>query len=197
MNAPIRVPLMTAEEFLALPDEPGVERWLDNGRLCETRYEDPTMTYRNRWHSGTEARIAGILCGWRDQQPKPRGQVLSGEAGCLLRRDPDVVVGIDVVYISAELAARGAEDDTTLIDGVPTLAVEILSPLDTQKNIGRKIKNYLQAGVPLVWIVDPYYHTITVHRPGAEPELFNVQHELSGEPHLPGFRVPVARIFER
>jgi hypothetical protein len=36
---------------------------------------------------------------------------------------------------------------------------------------------------------------VTVHRPGAEPELFNVRQEISAEPHLPGFRVPVARIF--
>jgi hypothetical protein len=37
---------------------------------------------------------------------------------------------------------------------------------------------------------------VTVYRPGTEPELFNVRQELSGEPHLPGFRVPVARLFE-
>jgi hypothetical protein len=37
---------------------------------------------------------------------------------------------------------------------------------------------------------------VMVHRPDAEPELFNIRQELSGEPHLPGFRVPVARLFE-
>jgi len=29
-----------------------------------------------------------------------------------------------------------------------------------------------------------------------EPELFNVTQEISGEPHLPGFRVPIHRLFE-
>ncbi len=34
-----------------------------------------------------------------------------------------------------------------------------------------------------------------MYRPGAEPELFNALQELSAEPHLPGFRVPVAQLF--
>jgi Uma2 family endonuclease len=47
-----------------------------------------------------------------------------------LRRDPDTTVGIDVVYVSAEVTARQT-DEATLIDGVPVLVVEILSPKDT------------------------------------------------------------------
>jgi hypothetical protein len=35
-----------------------------------------------------------------------------------------------------------------------------------------------------------------VHQPDSEPELFNIRDELSAEPHLPGFRIPVARFFE-
>ncbi len=50
---------------------------------------------------------------------------------------------------------------------------------------------------PPGWVVDPHAYTVVVSALGKEPELFNAQHELSGEPHLPGFRVPVARIFAR
>ena len=46
------------------------------------------------------------------------------------RHDPDTTVGIDVTYISAEVMVRQTED-STLVDGVPTLVVEILSPSDT------------------------------------------------------------------
>ena len=53
----------------------------------------------------------------------------------------------------------------------------------------------LRAGVRLVWLVDPHYRTVLVYRPDQEPELFNVRQELTAEPHLPGFRVPVAQIF--
>src|SRR5271166_3504265 len=91
-------------------------------------------------------RVAKFLDNWLDQQPEPRGAVLCGEAGCRLRRDPDTTVGIDVVYISAELAARES-DETSLIDGVPVLVVEILSPGDTQEEVDEKIDGYLQAGI--------------------------------------------------
>ena len=36
---------------------------------------------------------------------EPRGEVLSGEAAFRLRRDPDSTFGIDLAYISAEMAA--------------------------------------------------------------------------------------------
>jgi Uma2 family endonuclease len=179
---------MTTEQLLALPDD-GVERWLIRGQLREK-----PMTYRNRFHSRTMARLARFLDVWLDQQPEPRGSVLVGEAGVRLRRDPDTTVGIDVVYISAELAARQS-DDTTLIDGVPVLAVEILSPNNTVEEIDEKIDQYLEAGVPLVWIIDPHDRTVTIYRPDQEPEFVNAHQELSGEPHLPGFRVAVADLF--
>jgi Uma2 family endonuclease len=180
--------LMTTEQLLALPDD-GVERWLIRGQLREK-----PMTYRNRWHSRIMVRVARFLDVWLDQQPEPRGSVLGGEAGVRLTRDPDSIVGIDVVYVSAEVAARNPED-TTLIDGVPVLAVEILSPNTTQDEINEKIDEYLAAGVALVWIIDPRHRTVTIYRPDQEPELVNVRQELSGEPHLPGFRVPVAELF--
>ena len=108
---------------------------------------------------------------------------------------PETTVGIDVVYVSAEVVVQQTSN-TTLIDGVPTLAVEILSPNDTIEGIEEKMTTYRQAGVPLVWVLHPYNRTVTVHRADAEPELFNVRQELPGEPYLPGFRVPVARLFE-
>src|SRR4051812_6700167 len=91
--------LMTTEELLALPRD-NVDRWLIRGQLREKE-----MTVRNRWHSRIMARIVQLLLNWLDQQPEPRGQILCGEAGVRLRRDPDTAVGIDVVYISASTVA--------------------------------------------------------------------------------------------
>ncbi len=181
--------LMTTEELLAIPED-GTDRWLIAGELRER-----PMTRRNRFHSRTMARVTKFLDNWLDEQPEPNGQVLVGEAGVILGHDPDTTVGIDVTYISAEVMLRQTED-STLIDGVPTLVVEILSPSDTIEDINEKIDAYLAARVSLIWIIDPYRRTITVHQPDCEPELFNIRDELSAEPHLPGFRVPVARLFE-
>jgi Uma2 family endonuclease len=188
MSVAAAPPVLTTAELLALPQD-GVDRWLIRGQLREK-----PMTVRNRWHSRIMVRVGKLLDNWLDQQPEPRGSVLGGEVGVRLRRDPDTTVGVDVVYVSPEVAARESAD-TTLIDGVPVLAVEILSPNDTLEEVNEKIDEYLRAGVALVWVINPHHRTVEIFRPGEEPELANVRQELSGEPHLPGFRVPVAQLF--
>src|SRR5438046_2476087 len=95
-------PELTLDELLQLDD--GVERWSIQGEV----WEKP-MTYRNRWHSALEAWIVYLLLDWLVKLPLPRGRVLSGEAGFRLRRDPNSTVGIDVAYVSAEVAARNPD----------------------------------------------------------------------------------------
>ena len=119
---------MTTEDLLAIPED-GTDRWLIAGELRER-----PMTRRNRFHSRVMIRVGKILDNWLDEQPEPRGQVLGGEAGVILGHDPDTTVGLDVTYISAEVMVRQTED-STLIDGVPTLVAEILSPSDTIEDI--------------------------------------------------------------
>ena len=181
---------MTTEEFLALPDD-GTERMLIRGRL----WEKP-MTRRNPQHSYSESRIAYFLWSWLDQQPEPRGEVFDGEVGFRLHRDPDTTVGIDVAYISAELSAATPEK-ARLIEGIPILAVEILSPSNTYAEVMEKVEDYVAVGVPLTWVVEPVFRTVTIYRPGHEPELLNSRQEQTGDPHLPGFRAPVAALFRK
>ena len=178
---------MTTEEMLALPEN-GADRELIRGQLREK-----PMTRRNRRHSRTESRIVTILEIWLGPQPEPRGEVVSGEAGFRLSRDPDSTVGIDVAYVSAEVAAR--EPDAAYFEGPPVLAVEILSPSDTLEDIDEKVELYLEMGVAIVWVVHPRFRTVTVYRPGADPVMFSGTQELTAEPHLPGFCVSVDRLF--
>jgi Uma2 family endonuclease len=179
---------MTTEALLARAND-GTDRWLIRGELRER-----PMTVRNRLHSKVMASVTASLKLWRDSQPEPRADVLCGEAGVRLARDPDTTVGIDVVVVSAETLARQS-DETALIDGVPLLAVEILSPSDTIVEVNEKIDVYLSTGVPLVWIIDPYRRTVTVYRPSEPPRIVAGSQELSGEPALPGFRVVLADLF--
>lgn len=181
---------LTTEEMLALPDGE-VDRELFLGQLREH-----PMTTRNVPHSFLNGRIGYVLNQWNEDQPEPRGLVLVGEARVRIRRDPDTTVGIDVAYLSPELAAQTPEG-AKFVDGPPTLAVEILSPSDTIGAISEKIRAYLDAGVPLVWIVDPTFRTIVVHRPDGHPRLFHMDDTTDAEPHLPGFRVALARLFVR
>ena len=180
---------MTTEELLAIPED-GVRRWLIDGELRES-----PRTVRNRFHSRVLIRVGQYLANWLDQQPAPRGQILGGEAGVRILHDPDTTVGIDVVYVSSEVIVTQT-DETTLIDGVPTLVVEIQSPSDTFQAMHDKLAVYRRAKVPVVWILDPYDQTVMVHRHRAKPRSYNTDEELPGEPELPGFSVAVARLFD-
>jgi Uma2 family endonuclease len=182
--------LLTSEDLLAMPDD-GVERWLINGELREG---DADATRRSYRHSRAMTRVAHLLRAWVDTQSEPRGEVLTGDAGFEMNGDTSVSSGIDVAYISPELAAATPEE-TYLVKGAPVLAVEILSPSDVQEKIAEKIGAYLANGVALVWLLDPIFETVTIYRPDAEPEFVNKRETLNGEPHLPGFEAPVASLF--
>jgi Uma2 family endonuclease len=179
---------MTLEQMLALPDDRQVDRELIRGELREK-----LAAPRNRRQSPVEARVVASLGVWLDTQPEPRGEIVSGEAGFRLRRVPDTGVGVDVAYLSAEVFELARE--AAYFEGAPILAVEILSPSDEQEEIDDKVILYLESGVSVVWVIHPIFRTVTVYRPDAEPVLFNASQELSAEPHLPGFRVPVAKLF--
>lgn len=180
---------MSLADFHALPDDPNVDRVLLFGELVER-----PMTKRNRWHAETEAAIAGILREWNRSNSPRRGKVFSGEAGCDLP-EIDTGVGIDVAFFSNEVL-NAQDEESKYIVGPPVLAVEILSLTDTVEDLHRKVKAYLTAGVKLVWVVDPYDHTVTVHRRGTPPVMFVTGQTIDGDPDLPGLQVPIDELFE-
>jgi Uma2 family endonuclease len=183
---------MTAEELLAMPDD-GVERWLIRGELRENL--ESGMNRRNPDHSGTMARITSWLIRWLESQPAPRGKVYTGDTAFKLRPDSSTQVGIDVAYVSAELRAKTPKGKR-VVEGVPVVAVEILSPSDVHSDMTEKVQEYLAVGITAVWLVDPDFEIVTVFRPDAEPVTFNRQQELIGDPYLPGFRAAVVELFD-
>ena len=184
---PTRRP-MTEEEFLALPDD-GVERWLIDGEVREYG-----SSIRDFFYSHAIARVGRFLDNWLDAQPEPRGAIIGGEAG--VRLAGGRLVGVDVAYVAAGLKVSDTSE-RTIVDGVPTLIVEILSPSDTNEKVTEKLRTYASAKVPIVWRLDPGDKTVTVYQHGKPPVLFNETQELTAEPQLPGFRVRVADLFGR
>ena len=104
-------------------------------------------------------------------------------------------MGVDVAYVAAEFRPNHPRK-ARYVDGPPALVVEVLSPNDKHEDVADKVAEYLDAGVPLVWIVDPRFSTVTVHRPDAKPQLFNADQTITAEPHLPGLQIAVADLFE-
>jgi len=54
---------------------------------------------------------------------------------------------------------------------------------------------YLEAGVRLIWVVNPIAKTVAVHVPGQPTRLLQIDDELDSGDVLPGFRSSVASLF--
>lgn len=185
---------MTLEEFLRLPDD-GVEREYLSGTVYEND-EVYEMTKRNRRHCRTAATISKLLGNWIDNQPEPRGEVLTGEIGVKLRPKAKAHVGMDVAYLSPELSEATPEDAVYVI-GVPVLAVEIASPSDTFDRIHDTVDDYLDAGVTAVWILNPYDRTLAIYQADEPVRLLNEKGRIKDQSYLPGFAVGVADLFAK
>lgn len=100
----------------------------------------------------------------------------------------------DVVYVRMSRLPGGAivEEDLHL---APDLVVEVLSPGNTGIELEIKIAEYLDAGVPLVWIVTPQARTIRAYRSDGTTRLYRAADVIEGEPVLPGFRLAVGEVF--
>ena len=91
------------------------------------------------------------------------------------------------------------EPDGAFVEYPPDLAVEVLSPGNTPKEMAIKLDEYARAGVKLVWYVDPERKEVDVY-PKANAKrkkTVGIGGMLDGGDVLPGFTLPVAKIFEK
>jgi len=77
------------------------------------------------------------------------------------------------------------------------LAVEVLSPSNSLKEIERKLKEYFLSGTQLVWIVDLDARTVKVHTAPDQFETLTERETLTGGDVLPGFMLPLKQLFAR
>ncbi len=81
------------------------------------------------------------------------------------------------------------------IIGAPDLAVEVLSPSDNPVEVQQKVRDYLEGGSRLVWIIAPAARTVTVYRANGSAQLLREYESLDGEDVLPGLIIPLREIF--
>ena len=122
------------------------------------------------------------------------GHMTGSDGGYILEQNPQTVVSPDFGFVRKKrlphgFSARGFSPTS------PDLAVEVISPTDEKADIAKKQELYRRAGVPLVWWVDPERKTVTVHRPGREPEVIDASGMLDGGDVLLGFTLEVGSIF--
>ena len=176
---------LSAEEFYWLADPEAKE--LVDGEIVP-------MTPAFFGHGKVAGRLVRALAEWAERTGA--GTVVTAEAGFVTRRNPDRVRAPDVAFVAAARLA-GRNVDEGFFEGAPDLAVEILSSGDRAIEVQAKIREYLEAGARLVWIVDPQGATVTVYRPDGAPDALGRDDVLGGEELLPGFSLAVADLFAR
>jgi Uma2 family endonuclease len=125
------------------------------------------------------------------------GQVYA-EAGYVLRlpRDPERLRGPDVSYVSqATLDAHGSEPEKGWFRLVPDLVVEIDSPGRRPGIEQRRIRDYLDAGVRVIWVIHTATQSATVHTSDGAWRSVNTREALEGGMVLPGLILPLSQLF--
>ena len=131
-----------------------VEEYLRTSYSPDCDYVDGVVEERNlgeRDHAWIQTQIASWIAArfrqtgiaaiveWRFQTSPTRFRI------------PDVVV------------VKGKPDEQILTKP-PLLCIEILSPEDRMSRVNARIKEYLDFGVPVVWLVDPEEKKVWIYR---------------------------------
>lgn len=161
-------------------------RWeLIDGELVEMSPSGPLASTTAVW-------IAHLLINY--VTPRRLGSILGADGGFVLFPNRQIVRVPDVAFVRAERLPP-KDDQGGFLRLAPDLAVEVLSPSERPADIAAKVAMYLNAGVQLIWLVDPRAHTVAIHTPEQQARTLGETDELDGGDVLPGFRVSVATLF--
>ncbi|MBY0513612.1 MAG: Uma2 family endonuclease [Gemmataceae bacterium] len=111
--------------------------------------------------------------------------------------EPKKVRKPDAAFVALDRYSDEQYDTEGYVSVVPDLIAEVVSPNDLAYEVSEKRREWLAAGVKLVWVVEPVQQTIHVYRPDGTVTLLHETDTLTGESVLPGFAVPVAELFRR
>ena len=104
----------------------------------------------------------------------------------------------DVSFISKErLQALGFKRSSrNFFPDAPDLAVEVVSPNNTRKEIDERLKDFFGSGTQIAWIINPDTECVEVCHAPDQRKLVGSGADLDGEHLLPGFRYPIADLFK-
>jgi Uma2 family endonuclease len=124
-----------------------------------------------------------------------RGKVYS-DAGFVLglARDPERMRAPDVAWVEGSKVDAHA-DPERLFRCVPDLAIEIDLTSGKKPDGQQRVVDYLEAGVRLVWVIDPHSRSAVSYRPDGSARLLRTEDVLDAEEVVPGFRLPLAELF--
>lgn len=176
--------LLTAQEYWELPGD-GKHTELVRGEV--TKSMPP---------GGIHGEVAGaVLMLLRLWIKQGAGGYAAVEAGYILSHTPDTVRGPDVSYVRADRIPPGGVPEA-FWHLAPDLAVEVVSPNETVKEIQEKVQDFLTAGTPLVWVIYPRGRAVVVYTADGLARTYRGEDVLEQAEALPGFSCRVSELFE-
>ncbi len=161
--------------------------YLIDGELFE-------MSPVQRVHSRLANRIGMFLGVFLEERDLGEAHT---ELGFYPADDRSTLLAPDVAYVSHARLSGQPEDG--FLSTMPDLAIEIVSPSNSLRQIRRKAQIYLEYGASLVWIVRPAEKGVDVCR-AADSSRLDIEFVardglLSGEDVLPGFELKLTQLF--
>ncbi len=172
---------VTPEEYLAMPDRECFE--LVDGNLVELNV------------NVLSSRVGAIVVRKLDNYCDAHNLGWVWGADILVRCYPDPAKFRKPDACFVRMDRIPADRDEAALEIPPDLVVEVLSPNDTAYEVHIKIREYLDAGVRLVWVLYPATGTVSIHRIDRTIAERSAGEEIDGEDVVPGFRCPVASFF--
>lgn len=184
MSTVLRAKPITAEEFEAFDPE-----WRYDLVRGELRSMPPmpgaehgTITYDFAFEIGAFVKQYQL------------GRCFAAETRFILERNPDTSLAPDFAFVAASRLPKKMPRKS--LELAPDLVLEVRSPSDRKKEVDRKAKQWLNAGVRIVWELDPTTRRLTVYRNGSVPRVLGEDDAVDGEDVLPGFTLLLRRLFQ-
>jgi Uma2 family endonuclease len=125
---------------------------------------------------------------------KKLGQVFGADG--MMRLNPGLIRIPDVSFVTQEqLRLNPPQPHGPLVPLIPELAAEVLSRGNTNREMDQKLIDYFDAGVQLVWYLDPRKKTVTIYTGVDQQRTIQAPELLTGEPVLPGLSISLDELF--
>ena len=146
------------------------------------------------WETGERNFSLTVQFGiWRNGLNEP-GKAFDSSTGFTLPNG--AIYSPDLSWISQKRwDTLQPEDKGTYPKICPDFVVELRSNSDTLKSLQGKMKEYMENGARLGWLIDPKGERVEVYRAKKAVEILSRPDELSGESVLPGFLLNLRRIW--
>lgn len=102
----------------------------------------------------------------------------------------------DVAYIKQERWDQLTDEEKKKFSPIaPDFVLELMSPSDSLKDIQEKMKEYIDNGVKLAWLINPEKKQVEIYRQAQEKEVLEHPKTISGEDILPDFVLDLSIIW--